>query len=327
MKWYSIKDTARKHKAINIIIGGRGIGKTYSATDFCINSGKMFLYLRNTVTQLDECVTAFGNPFKKWCADHGRDVYIEKSGKHAFIYERIEEDTKLIGMAAALSVFENLRGVDLSDIEIVLFDEFIERRTLSFPQFETFANLYETINRNRELEEPPRAPLQCFLLSNAQKLANPILAGYGLIPIIENMIRNNQNEYNNQFMHIELPESEVSEAKRNTANYVLTNGSKFADEALNNNFAFDSFYGVKKRPLKEYIGLCMIDNIYIYKHKSSNKYYACSSVCNNVPEFTSKDNYIPFYKNYGLLLSNAAAVGNLEYSDFITKSTLLDILQ
>ena len=157
IKWYRIEDVAHKLRAINVIIGGRGIGKTYSALDYVMKLQVPFIYMRNTDVQIKECVTAFGNPFKRWNTDHGRNVYFKSEKSHSLIYEETEEAVTLpIGYAVPLSTFENLRGVDLSDVKIVLFDEFIERRRLSFNQFESFQNFYETVNRNRELlgEDP-----------------------------------------------------------------------------------------------------------------------------------------------------------------------------
>lgn len=326
MKWFNIVDYIDQIKALLIAIGGRGIGKTYSALSLLLEEqDKRFIYMRNTVTQLDECCGEFGNPFKRWAADHGRVVYMEKEKNHALIYEETEEGNKVIGYGVALSTFENLRGVDLSDVDYVLFDEFIERKKFNFDQFTSFIHFYETVNRNRELLG--EAALKCILLSNSQKLDNPILAGYGLIPVIENMIRSGQKKYRNMGITVLLPESEISELKAQTENYKLINGSKIADENLRNKFAFDSFYGIVKRNIREYLCVCCIDGIYIYKHKSNSKYYACMIRSDNVKEFDSKDNRVIFYRTYGRFLELAAAKGTLEYSDFVTKTKLFDILK
>ena len=323
IEWYDI--SKKRLSAINIIIGGRGIGKTYSALTYIINTGKPFIYLRNTDVQLKECLTGFGNPFKRWNKDHNKEIFFKSEKGHSLIYDPDLEDGQPIGYGLALSVFENLRGVDLSDVEYVLFDEFIEKRALSFRQFECFISFYETVNRNRELLG--ENPLQCILLSNSQKLANPILAGYNLIPIIENMIRTGQQEYRNKGLYINLPQSSVSELKKQTANYQLINGTKVADEALNNAFAFDSFYGIKKRNISEYIPICQIDDIYIYRHKSKTLLYACHSQAQNVPVFSSRDNLTAFIRAYGFKLLDAASKGFLEYADFVTKNSLLEIIK
>ena len=323
--WYDIAKVEKKLSAINIVIGGRGIGKTYSCLDFLINKNEPFIYLRNTDVQLKECITAFGNPFKRWNIDHEKDIFFKSEKSHSMIYDPDCEDGRPIGYGLALSTFENLRGVDLSDVKYVLFDEFIEKRSLSFRQFECFISFYETVNRNRELLG--EQPLCCILLSNAQKLSNPILAGYGIIPVIENMIKSGQKEFKKPGMYISLPVSSVSEIKRNTLNYTLINGTKIADEALNNTFAFDSFYGVKKRNINEYTCFCQIDDIYLYRHKHTGILYACSIQATNVPVFSSRDNLTAFLRAYGLKLLDAASQGKLEYSDFVIKSSLLDIIK
>lgn len=323
IEWYDISKA--KLSSINIIIGGRGIGKTYSAISYIINTGKPFIYLRNTDVQMKECLTAFGNPFKRWNKDHNRDIFFKSERSHSLIYDADREDGQPIGYGLALSTFENLRGVDLSDVEYVLFDEFIEKRSLSFKQFECFISFYETVNRNRELLG--EQPLCCILLSNSQKLGNPILSGYNLIPTIEQMIRTGQKEYRRGALYLSLPLSNVSDLKRETANYTLINGTKIADEALNNAFAFDSFYGVKRRNISEYIAILQIDDIYVYKHKSTGRLYACSIQAQNIPTFSSRDNLTAFLRAYGFKILDAASKGKIDYSDFVIKSKLLEIIQ
>ena len=226
MKWYEIR--AENLRPISIVIGGRGIGKTYSTISFLMESGEKFIYLRNTDVQLRESASDFGNPFKRWNLDHGRNIEIHPEGKHYII----SENEEIVGYAAALSTFKNLRGVDLSDIRYVFFDEFIEREKIRFDQFSAFANMYETINRNRELLG--EQPLYTILLSNAQKLDNPILAGYGFIGRIEKMMQTGRRLEKTKEYSIELPESEISEAKAETAMYKLAAGSRYAEEALRN---------------------------------------------------------------------------------------------
>lgn len=325
MKWYNVAGRAEKLRSVSIIIGGRGIGKTYSAIDFAVNSGRPFVYMRNTDTQMQESSSAFGNPFKRWARDHDRDIRLVAEKKHYMIYEYHDADRELIGYGVALSTFESLRGVDLSDVELVVFDEFIENRTLVFDQFSAFANFYETVNRNRELMG--EKPLMCILLSNAQRLTNQILAGYGCIDIIENMIKNGQHLFTNDYLMIELPESDVSEAKKHTANYRLTEGSRFYDEALKNNFANDSFFGIRKRPLAEYTPLVAIDDIFIYRHKAGGKFYACRHYSNTVAVFSSRDSLPSFLRQYGTMLRELSLAQMVEYQDFHTKVKLTEILR
>ena len=327
-KWYHIPDND-KLRPFTFIVGGRGIGKTYDTIDRCVEKFPgHFMYLRNTREQFQESCGSFGNPFKRWAMDHDRDIVMRMEKSHAVVYETIadgvDSEVKIIGAGANLSTFENLRGVDLSDCSLICYDEFIENRTLTFDQFRAFTNMYETVNRNRELLGED--PLKVVLLSNAQRLGNPILRGFNLIPIIENMQKTGQRSYANGSIRIELPFSEVSEEKRETALYQATKGTSYNSEALDNNFVNDSFSGVKKVNLFEYTPIVAIDDIYIYKHKSEVLYYACS-VPANVRKYRSKDNFLVFYRIYGFQFKMAYGSDKMFFSDYSTKVDLLNILK
>lgn len=324
MKFFEVRDFLNDFRPISIIIGGRGIGKTYSTLDFLIQNKEPFIYLRNTDAQLEECSGEFGNPFKKLNKDKGYDIQLYRHKKHSVIIDNLDNE-KCLGYGVALSTFENLRGVDLSDIKYVVFDEFIENRKLTFDQFKTFQNFYETVNRNRELLG--EAPLLCILLSNSQSLNNPILIGYNIVGMIEGMVKSGQRKHKSAGMLILLPKSEISELKKQTANYKMLKGTRIYEENLNNKFANDSFYGIIKRNLREYIPACRIDDIYIYKHKSNGKYYICSSQAINIQEYTSKENGMLFYRAYGRQLLLSYAAGNVEFSDFTVKTKLMELLK
>lgn len=333
MEWFELRNYKDYIRPLTIIIGGRGIGKSFGTLDYLmdpeITQGRPFIYMRNKSIQLKESATNFGNPFKKWNKIRGRSVQIVPESEHYVIEEKIYDGKKLDhvdihGYAVSLSTFENLRSIDLSDVEYVLFEEFIELATLNFDQFSTFSHFYETVNRNREIEG--EKPLTVIFLSNAQKLDNPILAKYGLISVIEDMIKNgSQKRVTNEYS-ILLPKSAVSQAKSETVLYKLTKGTEFYDESINNAFANDSFTGIKKRPLNEYVGIARIDDMYIYRHKHDANYYITYKRCTNVPEFSSRDGRLLFMHHYGMHLIEMYAAGRLYFENFTLKSKIMDIL-
>ena len=324
INWFNVADYEERFRPNTFFIGGRRIGKTFSTFSYMYER-QPFLYIRNTDVEIEECCGPFGNPFTMWNTKTGHDLHLKKEKKHAIILEGSGEDERIVGYACALSSIGTIRGADLSSYRVGLFDEFIEKRRLTFDQAAYYNDLYESINSNRELEG--EKPFVMFLLSNAQKLANSILVNKNLVTPIEDMMKHNQKVWCRGDCFVCLPVSEVSELKKETAFYKGLEGSANYEEALNNKFANDSFYGIKKRPLKEYTGVCMIDDIYIYKHKSSSKMYACLSRCSNVPTFTSKDNFSLFYRAYGSNLDIYAAQGLLEYENFTVKSKLFEILR
>ena len=323
MKFFDIRDYLNDLKPISIIIGGRGIGKTYSALSYMIENKKRFMYMRNTRQQISECCSDFGNPFKRLNKDKGWNIRLEVEKDHVNI---LNDDNEVIGYASPLSVFENLRGADLSDVDYIIFDEFIENRKLLFDQFKAFVNMRETVGRNRELlgEEP----LYTILLSNAQSLNSPILAGYNLIPDIEGMLKSSQKKLKRNDTLVLLPESEVSDLKKNTSTYKGLVGTNIYKENIENKFANDSFYGVKKRNIREYKPLCKLDDMYLYQHKSINyELYVCQIQATNIPEYNSKDNALSFYRGFGRWLPISYAEGHLSFSDYTTKSKFMKLIE
>ena len=327
MEYYDIRANMYRHEAINIIIGGRGIGKTYSLLSFMIESGKPFLYVRNTAVQMEESATNFGNPFKRISLDKGLDIFMKAEKKHYNIIDRSSGEDVVIGYGAALSTFSNMRGVDLSDVAYIAFDEFIERRKLGFNQFDNFQQMYETINRNRELQGGE--PLRAYLLSNSQTLQNDILMGYGLIDRIQQMKERKEKIFRQPGLFLELPESEVSLAKANTANYKLIKGTNSAREALENEFTADSYKNVGQKNINEYRPLCYAERdgyaLYFWRHKSMPEIYAAQ-----IPSMHGKiyesDNYPLFMHEYGMRLRAAAIRGLMYYQSYECKIAALNLL-
>lgn len=326
-KFYDCSDVIENDFTFCFLIGGRGIGKTYSALRYMIEHNVKTMYLRNKDTEIKFACSPEGNPFKKLNSDNGYSIKIPRAGNT--LKSIINDESKeCIGYAAPVCTFGNIAGADFSDIDLTIYDEFIPKKTdrIIGNLGELFSAAYETMNRNRELLG--EKPIKAVFLTNSNSLASDVLIYFGLVQVIEQMIKNGENVYTDyqRSIYIELIQSEISEQKRNTALYKAISGSAYADMALNNDFAFDSFYNVKKRPIKEYYPICAIDDIYIYRHKSNGTYYACRSRA-DCPTFTSADSLALFYRSYGLDIREQCITGNMYFSEFLIKNTLTKILK
>lgn len=325
MKWYDVRHERRRWKPLNVIISSRGIGKTYSVLSYMAEEAEgEILYLRNTDVQIKTCSSEFGNPFKAYNKNTGRDIWIKGRKECGYIYETIADEDKLIGYAAALSTFENLRGVDLSGVTDVIFDEFIEKAPLRFDQFNSFLNFYETVNRNRELTGSD--PLRVFMLSNAQRLGSPILAGFNLIPVIEDMIKTGQKNYSTPQIWLSLPVSEVAEEKKKSVLYQAAAGTAYFSEAIENKFANDSFTGISRRNLTEYKPVCSIDNMYIYRHKADGSIYITTTPAAVTNHYDSRINAILLMRGLYPQLALAYAEERLFFDSFTTRSMIIDLI-
>lgn len=272
-------------RPFTIIIGGRGAGKTYGALEWCINHKVKFAFMRRTQRQLDIINKPEFSPLKPLTRNTGQ-LYTTKplaSGLAAFYEAELNEDGETvitrpepIGITLALSTVSNLRGFDASDIDVLLYDEFIPEksdRPLKHEEDAIF-NCYETLNRNRELDGRP--PLRLVMMANANDQASPVLVKLGLVQRLDRMAAKGVELWQDPqrgLAVILLAESPISDAKGDTALYRLTAGTEFADMALENAFAYEDRGNIGSRPLEEYRPVCGIGGITVYKHKSSREIY------------------------------------------------------
>jgi len=271
------------------IIGGRGTGKTYNAEDVAIADDIKFILMRRTQTIIDMISMPEFSPFKKLNANNDWDVTIRKITKnHGGIYNNIEEGGPPIGYLCALSTIKNVRGFDASDVELLIYDEFIPEAHDRPIKHEATAlwNAYETINRNRELEG--EKPLQLLALANSNDLANPIFMDLGIVRIVQKMQKNGQNCYINRERNLaifDLGDSEISEKKSKTVLYGLKKGSDFNKMSLGNKYTNEIAGKIKSRSLKEFRPIVMVGELCIYEHKYDGTTYASTHKFGNPPTF------------------------------------------
>jgi hypothetical protein len=274
-----------KHEAIFIFIyGGRGTGKTYGALKEMIEGKHHFIYMRRLAAQTDIVKKESMQPYKTLNDDMGWSIQPFPINKYisAFYESDINDDGKVIpvgeqhGLLTSLSTFSNLRGVDGSDIDTIILDEFIpelNERPIK-GEADALFNAYETINRNRELKGEDPVKLLC--LANSNRIDNPLFMELKLVRKAEK-IRQEGKEYlydpKRKMLLIDLYKSQISEAKSDTALYQLTKGTEFYEMAIRNSFINEERGRIETRPIKEYRPVVSIGEITIYKHKSRREYY------------------------------------------------------
>ena len=316
----------------NFIMGGRGTGKTFGALKYVYETKTRFCLMRRTQSQLDTISKPETSPFKSVCSP---DYLVEPAplGKSIYGYYHIKLDEEgnatqgeLLGYAIALSTVANLRGFDMSDVDLLIYDEFIpesHERALK-NESDAWYNCYETLNRNRELQG--KAPIQVLCLANANDFACPLLVGLGLVSTIESMIRQGKSTYINPQRSVGiylLNDSPISGRKAKTALYKLTRENAFTDMAIKNAFAGSDDPDVYSVNLKEYNPLVTVGEITIYKHKSAPLYYASSHASGTVGKFSGDgvDMKRFFATHRGIIL--AAMTGKIIYESHLIKALFL----
>ena len=308
----------------NFIVGGRGTGKTYGTLKTAYMENKRFILMRRTQAQCDLINKPEFNPFKALNNDTGSNAVVKSISKYnAKIVEETEEDERLLGYTCALSTIANMRGFDASDVELLIYDEFIPEKHERAIKNEgsAFLNAYETINRNREIKGDK--PLQVLCLANAFNIANPIFLELGLVGRCEKMKNSGQEIFIDKergVCVVLLQKSKISKAKADTALYRLSSGS-YTDMALSNDFVYNNADNIKSMALKEFKLLCTVGEISIYKHKSKRLFYVSEHRTGTAPIYKSDEvNLQRYRKNHGVALYGAYMRNNIICESLLTKS-------
>ena len=287
--WVNWNYIMSQEESLISVVGARGTGKTYGLFKWLTEHRKKFIYLRRLKSQLDECRKEAGNPFKKLNSDTGSDIRpFPLAGSVAF---RIGDKAgDIVAVGVALSVVANIRGVDYSDFDYIVFDEFIssdgERPIKN--EFSAFLNFYETVNRNRELENSK--PVTAIMLGNANRISNPYFTGWHCMKRVLKMITGGQMVWRSDDktrMIVLLLNSPISDRKQDTVLYRNATDD-FIKMALDNAFRTDETL-IKSEPLKEFVHIVSVGEIGIYRHKSQRRYYVSATTSND-----------PYYDAFGI---------------------------
>lgn len=269
------------------VVGGRGIGKTFGRIKYVIDQGIKFIFLRRTQTQIDMIKNDDMNPFKALLDVLGDNyaVVTKKLNKNITACYKAVRDADgilqpagpVIGYLMALSTVANIRGFDASDVDYLIYDEFIGEKHERPIREEgsAFLNAIETIARNRELKG--KKPLKVIMLSNSNMLANPLFIELQLVTECERMLNKGQTIKSlpaRDLTLILLNTTPISEQKAQTSLYKLAGrDSSFSKMALDNEFTKEEMQDIKSLSLREYKPVLTIGEISIYRHKSRNEYY------------------------------------------------------
>ena len=306
------------------IIGARGIGKTYGILLDVVREKIPHILMRRTQVETEIISKPEFLPYKPVCDALGVDVTSASVVKNVSGVFDLADPEKPFGYIAPLSTFANLRGFDMSAVELIYLDEFIpevERRPIK-AEYETFLNAYETVNRNRELAGRP--PVRAICTANSNTIDNPYFLGLGIVNKIYAMQRKGKSIYADDkrgLLVISLNRSPISAAKADTALYRLAAGSSFSDMALNNVYSGtdDSRISNRQRMI-EYRPMVTIGEITIYKHKSEIRYYISTHKQGGAASYTSgTDDIARFRSKYHIILASAFLEDRVLFEDAVSQ--------
>ena len=302
IEWYNPAKVLSYNRIWCFVMGNRGTGKSTSFIRLCINlwlkKKRRCIYVRRYESEMDEVLkNGLFKDMDLFFPGHNFDT----KGYKGYC------DGEIFMYMVPLSTAARIKSVNFSDVDIILFDEFIpnDMRFLGGANnyhYEVNAclNLYQTVARGKD--KPIRDNVKFIFLANAVSMANPyfsffdidkklyadtkFLKGKGYI------VEQNRNESIAQ----EIEDSQFGS---------LIEGTTYAKYALDNKFLLDSDEFIEKMSGScQYFCTIIFDNkkFGVFRDRKSDIIYITERYNDSCPlcfTFTNTDHK----PNYLLLTS------------------------
>lgn len=316
--WLNFDYLIKMHCPFIFAVGARGIGKTYSAIEYLIKNNIKFVFVRRSKVQADFISSDVSHVLKPYLETIGQWDQCTTTGLKdiGYLYYLGEE---LVGMCTSLSMVANIRGFNGDDFDAIVFDEFIPKQgeRVICDEGTAICDLYETVNRNRELQG--REPVKLICLSNSNSGNNPLFNYFNLANTYAMLQKNEKEVYINNVRAcciVRYDASPISAEKQQTALYKFTKGTRYYEMAINNVAEDISDFTPVKVNIKEYAPIVKYGEIVIYKHKADRLYYVTRNQTGACREITAdqKGKYV-FQHDYWPLKQHYVE-NNVQFTDY-----------
>ena len=259
-----------------IMVGGRGIGKSYGVLEeLLLNHPEKIFYIRTKQKEIDLMVDPDLNPFQKLNLNRNTLLTMKKKQKEISMVTRDPESNEPIALVSALSTISDVRGMNAEHYTTIFYDEFIPEKHVRKMRHQGTAvkHMYETLNRNRELEGKP--PMRLIMCANSEDLSNDVLVEYNVIDDLIEMKEKGieLKDFPERSLRLVYPQfSPISKKKRETAQYKGEAGD-YERMALNNEFTHYYKGNIASLNLSDFEPKVIVGDLCIYKSKNSRILY------------------------------------------------------
>ena len=325
--YYNYNKVISYNALLNILIGYRGVGKTFGASELVvkdfIKNGNEFVYLRRYKTELSKSMSKF---FKALIQENKfPDDKLDVKGNTFYINDNVA------GYGVTLSTAQQLKSSNFPKVKTIIFDEFLIESGQGHylkNEVDIFLGLIETISRMRNV--------RVFMLANAVTEANPYFLYFDLTLPYNNDIRTFKDglillQYMNN--------PEYIEAKKKTRFGKLVSGTDYESYAINNNFADNNSMFIEHKSGNSKFSFSFIykDNRYgVWIDFNNSKIYVSNDFIENGFVFaTTTDDHKPntllysIAKNYNcwnVFIKNYK-LGNVYFENNKIKNLCKDIIK
>ena len=274
--WYSFDKILSYNAVINMILGGRGIGKTYGALKMVfrkyLKTGEQFIYMRRHHKEMGKAKAGFLTAISAEFPDYDMRVNgdtIELA--HITTREDKKRSWQVAGFFVELSTAQSIKGVDFSNVHTIIYDEFIAERGRQYLPEEAYAflNFYNTVDRWQD-----RA--RVLLLANAVSIENPYFIAWNISPDMVDM--NNITIMNSGYIAVHFPDNDEFKASIYKTRFGrFIEGTEFAEYAVENKFSDNEKTLVEKKdPRAHYVYSLKTrsGNFSVWHNMFTGEYYA-----------------------------------------------------
>ena len=325
--YYNIQKILSYNAFINILIGERGVGKTYSVSKFItkkfIDKKDEFVYIRRYKTELSKSTRKFFDALIK--NNEFKDHSLYTKGSTFYI-----DDTPC-GYSIPLTSAQSMKSVNFSNVKYIIFDEFILEESNSHylkNEVEVFLGLVETVARMRDVK--------IFLLGNAVTEFNPYFLFFNITMPYNTDIKT----YKDGLILVQyMNNTEYREKKKETKFGRLIAGTEFENYAVNNSFRLENNDFIERKTGNSRFSFAMkykdniigtwIDynngKIYLsFDYDKNGCLFACTN--NDHSPNTMLLSVAKKYKGFRLFIDNYK-LGNVYFENPKIKSISLEILR
>lgn len=339
--------TLTHNMLINVIVGGRGSGKSFGAKEYVIDNflkkKEQFGYIRRYKEDLRKPMEQFFKDIEYKYPDFEFKV---DDGK---FYIRMKSEDKnqkwtqddVAGYGFTLSTADNRKSISYPYITTLIFDEFLlqqgNQRYLKDEPI-TLLNLYETIAR----PGTPHPRVVMFMLANAISITNPYFLFWKL-KMPTNQDKNGKWIWKHPTRPIlveDVRNEKFIDVKKNTEFGQLVSGTKYADYSIENKFLLDDDTFIEKKTgaakfyfsmiYKEYTLGCWIDRregkLYISKDYDPSYVYTYAITMRDHSPNTMFIKSRHRYGHFKIFLENFK-LGNVRFEDVNVKNLTYEIIQ